>query len=165
MSKQKFVWDENALIPESIPVTFPALAKDGTPDPEGEKVEVTFYELPHLELLKFVTESEKLSVIKPAEGETVESYRPIEEVGVEHSDFLNTWLSKSCRKAKTPKWFADQQFGVTAVTNLCRLIMDLNHVVEIMASRGNLFMLPLMAEDQTPEEAVALEPLQQTPQA
>jgi hypothetical protein len=166
MSKNKFVWDADDLIPSEVTIKFPPI-KDGKPDytaPAEKQEEVTFYELPNLKLLQFVTESENMVIYQPSPEDTPTErkgkYRPVQDVGREHSDFLNKWLSISCRGARSPEWFEQQELGVSAVIKLCDMISQINHVIEIMASQGNWFMLPLM---QTAEEAS--EPLPLTPQA
>lgn len=139
---KKFIWDNAALVPDSLEITFPSEVTGGDP------VTVFHYELPRVELTNFVVEGiDKkfvLEVEKEIEGEKrmVLERTPFTTVAAEQEALLFKYLAKSTRGKQTEKFYAKLLLGAGGLIALVDAFMRLNHLEEITASGGNWFMLP-----------------------
>jgi hypothetical protein len=147
MSEKQFQWDENALIPSEITVDFKKI------DPEHGDV-VVFYELPRVHLMEFVSSSLDLQVyetnedgtVKLKEGTETPTKRPITEVEKDSSKHLFKYLALSSRGKKDEKFFEKLPLTTVAIGKLTEMLLEINHVQEIIATSGNWLMLPTMLE-------------------
>ena len=139
---KKFVWDDSALVPESLEITFPTEVTGGDP------VTVMHYELPRVELVNFVTEGIDKKFITEVEKEIdgvkqmVVERTKFKEVVAEQEALLFKYLAKSSRGKQPEKFYAKLQLGAGALIALVDAFLKLNHLEEITASGGNWFMLP-----------------------
>lgn len=161
--KKNFVWDETVLIPESVTIPFPLLDKTGAPvqdDGKTKTEDVVFREFTRTDLIAFMKEEKDLQVVRtleekekkidPVTGDEIEVPKleriPFDEVAAQHSDFVFKWLSKMTRGAKPPKFFEDLDIGTRGLGALVKMMSEVNHIEEVLASAGNWLMLPRIQE-------------------
>lgn len=175
-SKNKFKWDVAALIPDTAVLPLPVLGTDGKPIMDGDKPafeEVTFHELPRLKLKDFLVEQrEKLMAVdltkpikvpdedKPeaewdtatdAQGNKLYQKRPVDEVQEASYAFLAKWCAEMTNGVKTVEDFNTlfDALGTGFTTSLVEMLIEVNHVNEILSTQGNLLWLPLASESLT----------------
>jgi hypothetical protein len=168
MGASEFKWDDNALIPDSVEVTFQS--KD---DDKFKKEKVTFYEFPRLTLVEFVTESmdKKFIEIDAETGQPKRDEndiiirRPFGDVADEQAELLFKYLAKASRDVKDIGFFRDLDLTSKGMYALVDMLLSINHLNEILATGGNWLMLPTVREMLSGAEKVVSESQKPTLQA
>lgn len=140
MSSKAFAWDDSALVPESVTTNIP--------NPEGgSKEKITFYELPRLELVSFIKEGVEAKFVKEPENEDEKpvnlEFSVVEEMQI---NLMCKYLSISCRKVKDEEYFKALPWHPNMIKAFAKLLVDLNHIEEIVTTGGNWLMLPAVSE-------------------
>ena len=132
---KKFEWDNTALIPDSMEVTFPA-------EVTGEEAEtVKQWELSRPDLISFVAAAMEKKFVDD-KGERLS----FETVADSQETLLWEYMAKSSREAKDESWYKSLRLGTGGLIALVEAFLELNHLEEIMASGGNWFMLPTIRQ-------------------
>ena len=162
MSEKKFKWDDTALVPDSVEITFPA-------EVTGKEAEaVTQYELSRPDLVDFVAEAMDKKFIKEVETEVdgvkqlVTERLPFKVVASDQEVLLFKYLAKSSRGTRDDKFYKSLKLGAGGLYALIDMFLQLNHLEEIMASGGNWFMLPTirkMMSEAAEENSASLKPI------
>lgn len=157
-SKKKFQWDDAALIPDSMEITFPTEVTGGDP------VTVIHYELPRIELVNFVAEGIDKKFLIEVEREVdgvkkmVPERTPFKDVVSAQEALLFKYLAVSTRGKQTDKFYAKLKIGAGGLFALVDAFLKLNHLEEITASGGNWFMLPTIRAMLTEADASSESP-------
>lgn len=138
----KFKWNAEALIADSCTI------------PLGGE-EVTFVEFPRQTLVEFISEAmdrkfvteEALPEADIAAGLTgsIEKRMPFKEVSDLQLEFLFTYLAKATEGTTNPKkkaFFKDLPLTGGGLSALVEMLMNLNHIDEVLTTGGNWLMLP-----------------------
>lgn len=139
MDNKTFNWSPDALLPETITMTWFI----GTNDDGSLKTEdVTHTELNRTDLLNFIKEGmdTRLIVIKTVEGVDIEESMPFSDQWHRQLGILYKFLAKT--SSKDQKWFESRQLGAKGMTAVIQMMFQLNHIEEVIATGGNLFLLP-----------------------
>lgn len=140
---KKFKWDDKALIPDSLDITFPAEVTG------GDATTVKQWELSRPDLVDFVAEAMDRNFIKEIKQEdgTVKTERtPFKTVAGDQETLFFKYLAKSSRGTKDEKFYKNLKLGAGGLIALVEAFLELNHLDEIMASGGNWFMLPTIRQ-------------------
>jgi hypothetical protein len=158
---KKFKWDDKALVPDSINITFPE-------EITGKEVEtVRQWELARPDLVDFVAEATGKVFTKEIEKEIdgvkqmIPERIPFKTVATDQEALFFKYLAKSSRGVKDEKFYKNLKLGAGGLIALIDMFLQLNHIDEIMASGGNWFMLPtirVMLSEAENEESESQKP-------
>jgi hypothetical protein len=132
---KKFKWDDKALIPDAMEITFPAEVTG------GDAVTVKQWELGRSELVDFVVEAMDKQFVDD-EGKRI----PFKDVATDQEGLFWKFMSKSSRGVKDEQFYQNLMLGAGGLIALVDAFLQLNHLDEIMASGGNWFMLPTIRQ-------------------
>jgi hypothetical protein len=143
---KKFKWDDSALVPDFVDVTFPTEVTGGEPET------VRQWELSRPDLVDFVSEAMDRNFVQEVEKEVegvmqkVTERIPFKKVSADQEALLFKYLAKSSRGAKDEKFYKNLKLGAGGLIALVDMFLQLNHLDEITASGGNWFMLPTIRQ-------------------
>ncbi len=144
MSNPNFKYTVDAFFRDTIAVELPSDPKDL----QSEKQTVTFTEFNKTNFQTCVKEFFSLAVVKnPQETDPAKRERyDFETMNKMVYDAAPKWLALA--SGKDEKYFTDllEEMSETGTAKLIAILPEVNHVEEIMATQGNLLMLPMIRE-------------------
>lgn len=150
-----FRFDAKAFLRDSATIELPIDPSDET------KVEkITFRELSKTDFESFVQDVFQINVVEnPDDAEDKRKRKDFEKLAEEVSGPLKKWLSKSSGKDEEFFDEFEKNFSMRAFGLLLQVLYEVNHVEEVLATGGNLALLP------TVQKIMEVEPENQESQA
>lgn len=150
--KPGFRFDAKAFLRDSATIELPLDPNDPT------KVEkITFRELSKTDFEKFVQDVFQINIVEnPDADEDHRKRKDFEKLAEEVSGPLKKWLAKSSGKDEAFFDTFEENFSMRAFGLLLQVLYEVNHVEEVLATGGNLALLPTVqkimeAEPETQE--------------
>lgn len=143
MSKEEkqspsFRFDAKAFLRDSAVIELPI-----DPNDESKVEKITFRELSKTDFESFVQDVFQINVVEnPDAEEDKRKRKDFEKLAEEVSGPLKKWLAKSSGKDEAFFDEFEKNFSMRAFGILLQVLYEVNHVEEVLATGGNLALLP-----------------------